>query len=70
MGVKETIKTILIKEDWTITKLNEELNKRYNRETTSQNLNLKISKETLKYNEVLEIAEVLGYDIVWIKKNK
>ena len=29
----------------------------------------KLSRESLRYRESLEIADVLGYDIVWVKRS-
>ena len=49
-------------------KLKEELNKRTGTEFTMQNLSNKIRRESLKYSEVLEIADILGYDIKWEKR--
>ncbi|WP_230869409.1 hypothetical protein [Iocasia frigidifontis] len=45
------------------------MNKRYNINKTLQNLSNKIRQETIKYSEVKEIADILGYEIKWIKNN-
>lgn len=68
MGLKEDIKSYIVKQGWTVTKIAEELNKRNGTDFTSQNLSKKINNETLKYKEVLEIADIIGYEIEWIKK--
>ena len=31
------------------------------------NLSAKLQRESIRYKEVLELADVLGYDIVWQK---
>lgn len=69
MGLKEEIKGYIISSGWSITRIAEELNKRNGSEYTMQNLSNKIRKESLKYSEVLEIANIIGYDIKWIKKD-
>ena len=33
------------------------------------NFSGKLKRGTIRYSEVLDIADVLGYDIVWKKKN-
>ena len=69
LGLKEEIKSYIVSSGWSITKIAEELNKRNGNEYTMQNLSNKIRKESLKYSEVLQIAEIIGYDIRWIKKD-
>ena len=34
------------------------------------NLSAKLQRESIRYKEVLELAAVLGYDIVWQKKRE
>lgn len=63
MGIKQDIKSYIIKSGWTISKVAEELNKINNTDLTVQNLSKKINNETLKYSEVLQIADIIGYKI-------
>ena len=69
MSIKNDIKSYIIKSGWTISKVQEELNKKNNTTYSVQNLSKKITNETLKYSEVLEIAEIIGYTITWNKDN-
>ena len=32
------------------------------------NLSVKLQRESIRYKEVVELADVLGYDIVWKKR--
>lgn len=32
------------------------------------NLSAKLQRESIRYKEVLELADVLGYDLVWVKR--
>ena len=34
------------------------------------NLSAKLQRESIRYKEVLELAAVLGYDIVWQKRGE
>lgn len=68
MGLKEEIKAYIVQSGWTITNLNDELNKLNGTESSVQNLSNKIRKGSLKYSEVLQIAEIIGYEIKWVKK--
>lgn len=65
MDIKQEIKIILAREDITMKELVERLNHKYGRSGSLQNMSNKLSKDTLKYQEALEIADVLGYEIVW-----
>lgn len=44
-----------------------ELNKRHGKNTTVQNFSSRLSRGNLKYTEVEEILEILGYEIKWTK---
>ena len=68
MPIKEAVKIAMLKCDISLTQLVNLLNEKFNRNDTIQNLGKKINKGTLKYREAEEIAEVLGYEIQWIKK--
>lgn len=69
MGLKEEIKAFIVSSGWSITDLNSELNKINGTDSSVQNLSNKIRKGSLKYSEVLQIAEIIGYEIKWIKKD-
>lgn len=64
--IKQQIKTALAERDITLTDLYNQLKEKYNKEYSLQNLSSKINRNTLKYSEVQEIAEILQYDIRWI----
>lgn len=68
MPIKDDIKSLIVKSGWTMSDLVKALNEKYNRNDSVQNLSGKLSRGTIKYREALEIAEILGYDIQWIKK--
>lgn len=69
MALKNEIKGYIVYSGFTITQIAEELNKRTGTEFTMQNLSNKIRRESLKYSEVLEIADIIGYEIKWEKKS-
>lgn len=69
MSIKEQIKIGLAKRDKTLTDVVKELNAKYNRNDSVQNLSGKINRNTLKYREAEEIAEILDISTVW-QENK
>ena len=71
MNIRNEIKSYIVSTGWTITDIVKEINKTKdsNNQTTPQNLSNKLSRGTIKYIEILEIANIIGYDIKWIKKD-
>lgn len=69
MGIYEEIKYLLAKENITLTAISKELQQRNHEKLTLSNLSRKIKCQTIKFEEVREIAEILGYHIKF-EKNK
>jgi hypothetical protein len=67
MDIKQQIKEYLNKKNTTLTNVVNIINsfKSKEEQTTVQNVNNKLTRGTIKYSEVLEIAQILGYDIIW-----
>ena len=40
----------------------------YNWSDSVSNLSAKLQRESIRYKEVMELADVLGCDIVWMKR--
>ncbi|MGO0885165.1 hypothetical protein ACTPDI_20545 [Clostridioides difficile] len=64
------IKSLFVKENQTIKDINNALNELNNTNFTYENFRKKLANGNIKYSEALEIANVLGYEIVWKKKEK
>ena len=62
-SAREIVKLLLIKENISITKLAELLSKKEDKKVYQQTLSLKLIKGTLKFDEMLRICEILGYEI-------
>lgn len=67
-NIKNEIKAQIARSGYTMTQLVDAINKRYNRATTVQNLSNKLSRGTIQYKEIIEIAEILDYELIWKKK--
>ena len=70
MPIKEEIKVALAKEDKTLTDVINVMNEGREKKDTLSNVSKKIRTATLRYADAEEIADVLGYEIVWKKKDK
>ena len=65
MALKEDLKAVIIKSGWTMTSVVDEINKRNGTDYTVQNFSSKLSRGTLKYVEVEQVLEIIGYKIEW-----
>ena len=65
--IRNEIKSYIAKSGMTLTEIVAEYNKTHE-PTTTQNISNKLSRGTIKYSECLALAEIMGYDITWIKR--
>lgn len=61
------IKAKIVESGYKMTDVVRILNER-GREGSIQNLSQKLSRGSLRYDEAVEIADAIGYEIVWKKK--
>ena len=69
MSVREDIKILLIQERMTLTELAEERVTKTGKKYTLQGLSQKLQRSSMKYDEVKEIAKILGYNLKFEKIN-
>ena len=70
MNVRNEIKAYVIRTGMTMQQVVEELSDQYGWSDSVANLSAKLQRESIRYKEVLELADVLGYDIVWQKRRE
>ena len=65
--VKNEIKAQIVAHGWSLTSVVKEINLRHpdRKPTTVQNISNKLTRGTIKYSEVSEIAEIIGTKIRW-----
>lgn len=68
MTIKKRLKKILVDEDIKIKELAQMLEQSRNNKVLPNGLSQKINRESLKFNEVEEILNILGYDIIFQKR--
>ncbi len=68
MALRDDLKAAIVKSGRTMKSVLEELNEKNGRQDSLQNLSGKMSRGTLRYTEVEEILDLIGYDIVWQKR--
>ena len=55
---------------FTMQEVLERLHDDYGWSDSISNLSAKLQRESIRYREVVELADVLGYDIVWQKRRE
>lgn len=67
-NLKEQIKYLSAIQGITMAKLKDEINIRYNKTDGVRNLGNKLRNKTFRVSELVEIADILGYEIYLHKK--
>ncbi len=68
MSLKNDLKGIIVKQGFTMSQVNDELNRRHGTSLSFQNFSNRFRKESFSYNEVVEILDVVGYRVIWGEK--
>lgn len=66
--LKDRLKGLIISQGFTMSKVNDELNRRHGTSLSFQNFSNRLRKESFSYAEIEEILDVIGYRVEWIKK--
>lgn len=67
VDIHNQVKAMIASQGWTLTRVVQKMNERRLEQdrTTIQNISNKLTRGTIKYSEILEIAEIIGIDILW-----
>ena len=68
MNVRNEIKAQIIRTGMTMQEVVDLLADEYEWSDSVSNLSAKLQRESIRYKEVVELADVLVYDIVWQKR--
>lgn len=68
MNIRNEIKAQIIRAGFTVQELVDRLADEYDWSDSVSNLSAKLQRESIRYKEAVELADVLGYDIVWQKR--
>jgi len=70
MNVRNEIKAQIVRAGFTMQDVVDRLSDEYGWSDSVSNLSAKLQRESIRYKEVVELADVLGYDIVWQKRRE
>ena len=68
MNIRNEIKAQIVRAGFTMQELVDRLSDEYDWSDSVSNLSAKLQRESIRYKEGVELADVLGYDIVWQKR--
>lgn len=66
--IRNEIKACIVREGMTMSEVVERLAEEYGWSRSVPNLSGKLRRGSLRYSEAIELADVLGYDLVWQKR--
>ena len=69
MRIITELKELLYQNGMSLTYIANELGKKLNKNYTLANLSNKLRKETITHREIKKIADILGYDLKFIKRD-
>ena len=68
MNVKNEIKSIIVRSGMTMQQVVDLLSEEYGWSDSISNFSNKLSRGSLRYREASQIADVMGYDLIWQKR--
>ena len=68
MNIRNEIKSQIVRAGFTMQEVVDLLAEEYDWSGSVSNLSAKLQRESIRYKEVVELADVLGYDLIWQKR--
>ena len=69
MEIRNEIKAYIVREGMTMKELLYRLYLKYGWSRSVSNFSDKLRRGSIQYREVRELADVLGYELIWVKKH-
>ena len=66
--IRNEIKAQIVRSGFTMQELVDRLHDDFGWSDSVSNLSAKLQRKSIRYREVVELADVLGYEIVWQKR--
>lgn len=68
MNVRNEIKSMIVRSGMTMRQVVDMLSDEYGWSDSISNFSNKLSRGSLRYSEAIQIADALGYEIIWKKR--
>lgn len=69
MDIRNELKGLIAQNGTTLKKICDEMSEKFNKKVIGNNITNKLRRNTIKFQEVQEILDVMGYNIVFVRKN-
>ena len=69
-NLRNEIKSYIVRSGYTMQEVVDRLAEDYSWSDSVSNLSAKLQRESIRYKEVVELADVLDCDIVWVKRGE
>ena len=69
-NLRNEIKSYIVRSGCTMQEVVDQLSEDYGWSDSVSNLSNKLQRESLQYVEAVQLADALGYDLVWQKRAK
>ena len=69
-NLRNEIKSYIVRSGYTMQEVVDRLSEDYGWSDSVSNLSAKLQRESIRYKEVMELADVLDCDIVWVKRGQ
>ena len=70
MNVRNEIKAQIVRTGFTMQEVVDLLHDEYGWSDSVSNLSAKLQRESIRYKEAVELADALGYDVIWQKRRE
>ena len=70
MSIRNEIKSQIVRAGFTMREVVDRLADEYDWSDSVSNLSAKLQRESIRYKEVVELADALGYDLIWQKRRE
>ena len=70
MNIRNEIKSYIVREGLTMSEVVDRLVEEHGWSASVPNFSGKLQRGSLRYSEAKELADVLGYELVWLKRSK
>ena len=67
-NLRNEIKSYIVRSGYTMQEVVDRLSEDYGWSDSVSNLSNKLQRESLRYAEAVQLADALGYDLVWQKR--
>ncbi len=69
-NMRNEIKAHIVRAGYTMQEVVERLSEEHGWSASTSNLSNKLQRESLRYVEAVQLADTLGYDLVWQKQKE